>query len=75
MARRYTPTVTETIAYCLKRLADPNTHPIDREVIRRKLDALGPRCVACGRAIENEDSLEAWEKDGLGSSCRAKAVA
>lgn len=63
------------VAYCLRRLADPSIHPIDRDVIMRKLAMLGVRCVRCGRAITNEDSLELWEKDGLGSSCRQKAAA
>lgn len=27
-------------------------------------------CFACGRKIENKDSLKAWERDHLGPECR-----
>lgn len=29
-------------------------------------------CFACGRKIENRESLKAWEVDQLGPECRSK---
>lgn len=65
----------QQVAYCLKRLADPTIHPVDRNVIEGRLRDLGCRCVKCGRAIENEESRKAWERDGFGPECREKQVA
>lgn len=29
-------------------------------------------CLACGRKIENPDSLKAWQQDGFGPECRQR---
>lgn len=74
MSRRYVPTKSRTVDYCFKRLAQ-DIHPVDREVIERKLEQVGPHCRVCGRRQESPESIRRWKQDGYGSECRTKAVA
>lgn len=58
------------IAYCERRLSDPEIHPADRRAIERKLAVLTNRCRACGRPVQPHLLV-----DGLGPSCARKESA